>query len=208
MPVRVSIGLGSNLGDRARHIADAVTELAQLGEPVAVSSLYESAPIGGPDQGPYINAVVVIETDHGVREVLDVCMAIEKRHGRERRERWGPRTLDLDILLYGDRSIDEPGLTVPHPHLGERRFVLAPLLEAEPEATLPDGTTGRFATRRGVRPGGGKDRSPWWATRRCSRGLLSHRHRCSGPVVAFGQAAVVDSRTGASLYPGTGTRRD
>ena len=141
MPVRVSIGLGSNLGDRARHIADAVTELAQLGKPVAVSSLYESAPIGGPDQGPYINAVVVIETDHGVREVLDVCMAIEKRHGRERRERWGPRTLDLDILLYGDRSIDEPGLTVPHPHLGERRFVLAPLLEAEPEATLPDGTT-------------------------------------------------------------------
>lgn len=105
-----------------------------------VSSLYETAPVGGPKQGRYLNAVAVVDTDTPVRQLLEQCLAIEREHGRERRERWGPRTLDLDILLYGDRVVADADLTVPHPRMTERRFVLEPLLEAWPDATLPGGT--------------------------------------------------------------------
>jgi 2-amino-4-hydroxy-6-hydroxymethyldihydropteridine diphosphokinase len=137
---RAAIGLGSNLGDRARHITDAVGSLSQAGSLVRVSSLYETAPVGGPEQGPYLNAVAVIETDLPIRDLLMRCLDIEKEHGRERRERWGPRTLDLDVLLYGEQVVTGPDLTVPHPRMAERRFVLEPLLEAWPNAVLPDGT--------------------------------------------------------------------
>ena len=137
---RAVIGLGSNLGDRARHIAEAVGSLSEHGEYVAASSLYETAPVGGPRQGPYLNAVAVIDTELPARELLNACLDIERSQGRERRERWGPRTLDLDILLFGDMEIDEPGLTIPHPRLTERGFVLVPLLEVDPAAALPDGT--------------------------------------------------------------------
>jgi 2-amino-4-hydroxy-6-hydroxymethyldihydropteridine diphosphokinase len=137
---RVAIGLGSNLGDRSHHIADAVAALADTGPLVRVSSLYETAPIGGPKQGAYLNSVVVLDTLLSPQDLLARCLAIEKEHGRERRERWGPRTLDLDILLYDDLEVSEPGLTVPHPRMTERRFVLEPLLEAWPDAALPDGT--------------------------------------------------------------------
>ena len=138
--IRAAIGLGSNLGDRARHIGDAVSSLSELGSVVRVSSLYETAPVGGPDQGPYLNGVVVFETDLPVRDLLTRCLEIEKEHGRERRERWGPRTLDLDVLLYGEQVVAEPDLTIPHPRMVERRFVLEPLLEVWPDAALPDGT--------------------------------------------------------------------
>jgi 2-amino-4-hydroxy-6-hydroxymethyldihydropteridine diphosphokinase len=104
-----------------------------------MSSIYETAPVGGPDQGAYLNAVVVVETDLEPRRLLDVMLDVESRMGRVRRERWGPRTIDLDLLLYGGSAVDEPGLTVPHSRLTERRFALEPLLEAWPEATLPDG---------------------------------------------------------------------
>ena len=137
---RAAIGLGSNLGDRSRNINDAVSSLARLGTLIRVSSLYETAPIGGPEQGPYLNAVVVIDTEMPARELLEQCLAIERAAGRERRERWGPRTLDLDLLLHGDEIISEDGLEVPHPRLTERRFVLDPLLEVMPDAALPDGT--------------------------------------------------------------------
>jgi len=137
---RAAIGLGSNLGDRAAHLDAGLRGLGALGEVVAVSSVYETAPMGGPEQPSYLNAVVVLDTDLAPRRLLDECLAIEAATGRERRERWGPRTLDLDLLLYGAETIDEPGLVVPHPRMRERRFVLAPLLEAWPEATLPDGT--------------------------------------------------------------------
>ncbi len=140
MPTRAAIGLGSNLGDRARHIAEAVGSLSELGELVATSALYQTAPIGGPEQGPFLNAVAVIDTNLSARQLLDACLDIELAHGRERRERWGPRTLDLDVVLYGGEEIEEPGLRVPHPELANRRFVLEPLVEAWPEATLPDGT--------------------------------------------------------------------
>jgi 2-amino-4-hydroxy-6-hydroxymethyldihydropteridine diphosphokinase len=137
--VRAAIGLGSNVGDRARHINEAVGSLSELGKLIAVSSLYETAPIGGPEQGPYLNAVAVIETDLPAGELLQRCLTVERTHGRERIDKWGPRTLDLDILLYGSETISEPSLTVPHPRMIERRFVLEPLLEAWPQATLPGG---------------------------------------------------------------------
>jgi len=110
------------------------------GELVAVSSLYETEPIGGPPQDAYLNAVVVVETEWGARELLDFALALEAAAGRERRRRWEPRLLDIDLLLYGDAAINEPGLTVPHPRLAQRRFVLEPLAEAWPEAAFPDGT--------------------------------------------------------------------
>lgn len=140
MAVRAAIGLGSNLGDRAGHIAGALAELATLGDIVAVSSRYETAPVGGPRQDPYLNAVVLLDTDLSPEALLDGCLRIEAGRGRERRERWGPRTLDLDILLFGDVAVDEPGLEIPHPRMVERRFVLEPLLEVWPAAALPDGT--------------------------------------------------------------------
>ncbi len=140
MTTRVAIGLGSNLGDRTRHLTEAGRAITErIGTLVASSSLWETAPVGGPTQGPYLNAVVVIETDLGAREVLDALLEIERAHGRLRRERWGPRPLDLDLLLYGDEEIDFPGLQVPHPRMTVRRFVLEPLREVWPEARLPSG---------------------------------------------------------------------
>lgn len=103
-----------------------------------MSSLYETAPVGGPEQGDYLNAVVLLDTSLGARALLEHCLAIERERGRLRRDRWGPRTLDLDVLVVGDARIDEPGLTVPHPLLAERRFVLEPLGEVWP-GPLPDG---------------------------------------------------------------------
>lgn len=134
------VGLGSNVGDRRRHLGDAVIGLASLAEVLAVSSLYETAPIGGPAQDDFLNQVVVVTTSHSARRFLNGMKSLEKAAGRERAERYGPRTLDLDLLLFDKEVIDEPGLTVPHPRLTERRFVLEPLLEIRPDAELPDGT--------------------------------------------------------------------
>lgn len=102
-----------------------------------MSSLWETAPVGPVPQGEYLNAVVLLDTVRGPRPLLEACLGIEVAAGRVRRERWGPRSLDLDLLLYGDAAIDVPGLRVPHPRLGERRFVLAPLAEVWPEAQIP-----------------------------------------------------------------------
>jgi 2-amino-4-hydroxy-6-hydroxymethyldihydropteridine diphosphokinase len=140
IPTRVAIGLGSNLGDRRQHLDGAVAALAGLGIVSAVSSYYETAPIGGPEQADYLNAVALIETDADPGRVLEFLLDVEHVHGRQRRERNGPRPLDLDLLLYGDRVINEPKLTVPHPRMTKRRFVLEPLLEVWPDAALPDGT--------------------------------------------------------------------
>jgi 2-amino-4-hydroxy-6-hydroxymethyldihydropteridine diphosphokinase len=137
----VAVGLGANLGDRRSTLGRAAASLGRLGERTAVSPLYETAPVGGPPQPDYLNAVVVLETPLGPRAVLEGLLGLEREAGRIRRRRWGPRSLDLDLLLYGDREVDEPGLRVPHPRMAERRFVLEPLLAAWPEARLPDGTT-------------------------------------------------------------------
>ena len=135
MSTRAYLGLGSNLGDRAAMLQLAVDDLAA--DPavrvVAVSPVYETAPVGGPEQEDYLNAVVAIDTDLEPRAVLALAQRAEQHAGRERTVRWGPRTLDGDVLLVGDRRVDEPDLQVPHPRLAERGFVLAPLHDVAPD---------------------------------------------------------------------------
>ena len=128
------VGLGSNLGDREGTIRAA---LAKLPGVVAVSTLRETDPVGITDQPRFLNGVAALETELAPRELLDVLLAVERRLGRERGQRWGPRTIDLDLLLYGDEVIDETGLTIPHPRLHERRFVLEPLAELSPALVVP-----------------------------------------------------------------------
>jgi 2-amino-4-hydroxy-6-hydroxymethyldihydropteridine diphosphokinase len=131
---RAYVGVGANLGDREATIRAALEALPGL---VGVSKLRETDPVGVVDQPPFLNAAAVLETELAPRELLDTLLAVERELGRERRERWGPRTIDLDLLLYGDKTIDEPGLTVPHPRLHERRFALEPLLDLDPELAIP-----------------------------------------------------------------------
>ena len=134
MRISAFIGLGSNLGDREATVEAA---LAALPGVTAVSRLRETAPVGVVDQPPFLNGVARLETELSPRELLDTLLAVERSLGRERRERWGPRTIDLDLLLYGNEVVDEPGLTVPHPRLHERRFVLEPLAELDPALVVP-----------------------------------------------------------------------
>ncbi|MDH0338783.1 2-amino-4-hydroxy-6-hydroxymethyldihydropteridine diphosphokinase [Pseudomonas otitidis] len=139
---RVYIGLGSNLSDPANQLRNALAALAALPgtQLSAVSSLYSSDPLGPPDQPRYSNAVAALDTDLAPLDLLDALQAIELSQGRVRKdERWGPRTLDLDILLFGQRQIDEPRLQVPHYHMHARAFVLYPLAEIAPDLQLPDG---------------------------------------------------------------------
>lgn len=134
------IGVGSNLGDRLSYLELGVEGLGELGAVLAVSSVYETAPIGGPPQDPYLNMVVLLETSESPADLLAAMAAIEDKAGRERPSPAAPRTLDLDLLLYDEVTLDEPGLRVPHPHMLGRRFVIEPLLEIVPKAKLPDGT--------------------------------------------------------------------
>jgi 2-amino-4-hydroxy-6-hydroxymethyldihydropteridine diphosphokinase len=131
---RAYVGVGANLGDREATIRAALDALPGV---VGVSTLRETDPVGVVDQPPFLNGAAVLETELPPRELLEILLAVERELGRERRERWGPRTIDLDLLLYGDESIDEPGLTVPHPRLHERRFALEPLLDLDPELSIP-----------------------------------------------------------------------
>ncbi len=140
--MRAFLGLGSNLGDRWAYLRDA---LAALPDVVAVSPVYETSPVGGPEgQGPYLNCVVELDTELGPRELLEAAQRAEAAAGRARRERWGPRTLDVDVLLVDDLTVDEPDLVVPHPRMWERRFVLAPLADLAPEL-VPEGWEARVA---------------------------------------------------------------
>lgn len=128
---RAFLGLGSNVGDRAALLRDAVAALPDV---VAVSPVYETEPVGGPGgQPPYLNLVVELWTARSARALLGVAHGLEAGAGRERRERWGPRTLDVDVLWVDGEAVDEPDLVVPHPRMGERRFVLAPLGDLAPE---------------------------------------------------------------------------
>jgi len=142
-PVRVFLGLGSNVGDRAYWLADAAAKLQ--GPALSVvrrSCIYETPPWGKTDQPAFLNQVLEVETTLGPSALLARCQAVERALGRVRAERWGPRVIDVDILLYGDAVIRARGLTVPHPDLDRRAFVLVPLLELRPSLTLPDGRTG------------------------------------------------------------------
>ena len=132
---RAHLALGSNLGDRLAFLRDAVTGLRRTEgiSVAAVSRVYETAPVGGPEQGPYLNAVVAVDTALSPAQLLAVAHRLEDEAGRVRAVRWGARTLDVDVLLVGDERVDTPELTVPHPRLAERSFVLAPLADVAPE---------------------------------------------------------------------------
>jgi len=143
---RAYLGLGSNVGDRARALQAAVDGLAAADgvTVVAVSPVYETDPVGGPEQPEYLNAVVAVETDRTARELLEVAKRLEDEAGRVPGERWGPRPLDVDVLLAGDDEVDEPDLVVPHPRLYERAFVMVPLADLDPMLApwVPPGEAG------------------------------------------------------------------
>jgi 2-amino-4-hydroxy-6-hydroxymethyldihydropteridine diphosphokinase len=147
--VRAFLGLGSNLGDRRAYLKSAV---AQLPDVVAVSPVYETDPVGGPPgQGAYLNCVAELSTARTARELLAAAQGAERAAERVRLERWGPRTLDVDVLLVGDEHINEPDLVVPHPRMWTRGFVLVPLADLAPELVLGHLTS---ELARGVRAAG------------------------------------------------------
>ncbi len=138
---RALVALGSNLGDRMAYLAGAV---AAIGEVEAVSDVYETKPVGGPEQGPYLNMVIRLWTAASPRELLTRCLDSEVAAGRVRMERWGPRTLDADVLWIDGEQVRVPDLTVPHPRMYERDFVLVPLADVAPDL-LPPGYNPRAA---------------------------------------------------------------
>jgi 2-amino-4-hydroxy-6-hydroxymethyldihydropteridine diphosphokinase len=137
--VRAFVALGANLNDPVAQVRAGAAALDRLPDThrIACSSLYRTAPVGRTDQPDFINAVCAIETGLPARELMQALLEIERQHGRVRDIAGGPRTLDLDLLLYGDSVLDEPGLTVPHPRLHERAFVLYPLQEIAPGLAIP-----------------------------------------------------------------------
>ena len=145
---RAFLGLGSNLGDRRALLAEAVAALPDV---VAVSPLYETDPVGGPEQGAFLNLVVELDTTLDARGLLAACAEREAAAERVREVRWGPRTLDVDVLWVDGEAVDEPDLVVPHPRMWERRFVLAPLRDLAPDLV----TEAQVAAAEGeVRPAG------------------------------------------------------
>ena len=140
---RCYIGLGSNLADPAEKLRSALDAIKLIPDTrlVGSSPFYTSAPVGPGEQPDYVNAVAELETSLPAESLLDALQAIENEHGRERKVRWGARTLDLDILLFGDTVTSTDRLSVPHPRIPERNFVLVPLADLAPELIMPDGTT-------------------------------------------------------------------
>jgi 2-amino-4-hydroxy-6-hydroxymethyldihydropteridine diphosphokinase len=144
---RVFLSLGSNVGDRVAHLAQAVESLPDV---VAVSPTYETDPVGGPEQGPFLNLVAELSTSIEPRDLLAICHRIESTAERVREERWGPRTLDIDVIWVDGVVSDDPALTLPHPRWMERRFVLAPLRDLAPDLVserdlqLAEGTVRRL----------------------------------------------------------------
>ena len=134
-PVRAFLGLGSNLGDRREFLTAAVRDIR---DKFAISGVYETAPVGGPTQGAFLNMVVEIHTSMAPYDLLAACHRLENTARRVRAERWGPRTLDVDVLLYGELELNDPKLTLPHPRMNSRAFVLYPLAELAPELLPPD----------------------------------------------------------------------
>lgn len=142
-PVRAFVGLGSNMGDRRWYLEQAVALLRAEEDVVAVSPLYETEPVGGPpEQDRFLNLVVELSTLSTPRELLLLCRQLEERAGRVRTVRFGPRTLDADVLLVGDHRVEDEDLEVPHPRMWERRFVLAPLADLAPELVPPEALEG------------------------------------------------------------------
>ena len=132
------LSLGSNLGDRAANLREALTQLGAAGRLLAVSAFYETQPVDLPDQPWFLNGVVAIETEKTPRELLNFALQIEAAMGRLRMREKGARKIDIDVVLFGDRIVDEPGLKIPHPAMHQRRFVLEPLIEIAPEVSHPE----------------------------------------------------------------------
>ena len=138
--MRAVLSLGSNLGNSAEILSSAAEALNEVSEVIALSSFYQTRPVGGPPQPDFINAIIIIETNLEPEELLLVAKAIEGAHGRERNEntvKWGPRFLDIDLIKCDEMLINSPDLTIPHPRAHEREFVLRPWNEIDPAATLP-----------------------------------------------------------------------
>ena len=159
-PVRAALGLGSNLGDRIGHLVAAIDVRSERGvESLLVSSYYETAPVGGPDQNDFVNAVVVIDTILTPIQLLELAHRCEDAAERVRSERWGPRTLDVDVLAYDDLTDDAPELTLPHPRAVERAFVLVPWSEVDPTFVVAGRSVAEWAAAvgdSGVRPVDGR----------------------------------------------------
>jgi 2-amino-4-hydroxy-6-hydroxymethyldihydropteridine diphosphokinase len=132
------LSLGSNLGDRAANLRAALAQLDAAGRLLAVSALYETQPVDVPNQSWFLNCVAAIETEKTPRELLQLALQIEAAMGRLRMRNQGPRNIDIDLVLFGDRVVDEPGLKIPHPAMQQRRFVLEPLVEIAPEVRHPE----------------------------------------------------------------------
>ena len=135
--MKAVIALGSNLGNRELYIDSAVAELAKIIEITHLSTNHETDPVGGPEQPKYLNAIAIAETELDPRELLIVMLEIENKLGRKREVHWGPRTIDLDLIVFGDEIIDSETLVLPHPRAHERKFVLEPWLEIDPNAYIP-----------------------------------------------------------------------
>ena len=135
--MKAVIALGSNLGNRELYIDSAVAELAKVIEITHLSTNHETDPVGGPEQPKYLNAVAIAETELDPRELLIAMLEIENKLGRKREIHWGPRTMDLDLIIYGEEVIDSEVLVLPHPRAHERKFVLEPWLEIDPGAYIP-----------------------------------------------------------------------
>lgn len=148
MTQRAFLGLGSNLGDRWAYLRRAVATMPDV---VRVSPVYETDPVGPPDQGPYLNLVVELSTDRSPRQLLQLAKEAEAAARRQPTVRWGPRTLDIDVLLVGDQVVNEPDLVIPHPRMWDRAFVLVPLSDLAPEL-VGDKRPDPLAS--GVRPAG------------------------------------------------------
>ena len=146
---RVVLAVGSNLGDRMGHLQGAIDSLASGVDVVAVSGVYETAPVGGPDQDDFLNAVVIVETSLTPHDLLALCQRVEADHDRVREVRWGPRTLDVDIIAMEGEAFDDADLTLPHPRAHERAFVCVPWLDVDPGASLPQGPIASLALDRG-----------------------------------------------------------
>jgi 2-amino-4-hydroxy-6-hydroxymethyldihydropteridine diphosphokinase len=150
------LSLGSNLGDRLAMLQGAVDQLAEVMRVVAVSPVFETDPVGGPQQSDFLNAVALVETRMSALELLTVAQAVEARHGRVREQRWGPRSLDVDIIAIGRDTVERPELVVPHPRAAQRAFVLVPWLALDADAELPGAGRVRDLVSRlgtaGVRP--------------------------------------------------------
>ena len=137
MPDLVYLSLGSNVGDRDGHLRHAIAQLESVGRVISISSFYETEPVEFTDQAWFLNCAVSLETPKTPEDLMAAVLRIEQERGRQRTRLKGPRTIDIDILLFGDTILDEPGLTIPHPAMHQRRFVLEPLAEIAPKARHP-----------------------------------------------------------------------